>query len=230
MVSQSRCHDGLAGVGTVGVEDLALSVEAGQPGPGQRVGEEAPPTADFGGGAVLEEVLPDLVMVPAAQAPGEGVQAARSGEVPLGLERAGDSAAGIVAGIVIISKTGAAVDEDGLGPVLTRPPQSDPLRRELGQRIVGGGALPQGEHRHRRDGRRVLEGGQEGGVLDRPLDEDRGGTYLLQERRQGQRAGRRVVPDRDEVDACPAPVLLGVQGALEPGGDLCRRRAHSHSP
>ena len=187
--SQGGRHDGFASVGAVGVEDLALDVEPCQPRPCQCVGEEAAPGSDIGGGSVLEEVLPDLVVVPAAQAPGEGVQAARAGQVPLGLERAGDRAASIVAGIVIISKAGAAVDEGGLGPVLPGPSQSHPLRGELGQRVVGGGALTQGEQRNRWYGSRVLEGGQEGGVLDRPLDENRGGMHLLQKRRQGQGAG-----------------------------------------
>ena len=94
--------------------------------------------------------------------------------------------------------------------MLPRPPQSHPLRGELGQRVVGGGALPQGEQCHRRNGPRVLKGGQKGGVLDRPLDEDRGGMHLLQKGRQGQGAGGRVVADGDEVNASLAPAPLGV--------------------
>ena len=66
MSSQDGCHDGLAGVGAVGIEDLTLNVEPGQPRPRQGIGEEAPPGSDIGGGPVLEEVLPDLVVVPAA--------------------------------------------------------------------------------------------------------------------------------------------------------------------
>ena len=98
---------------------------------------------------------------------------------------------GVIAGLVaaVVVRAGAAVDEGGLGAVLARPAQGDPLRRELGERVVGGGALTQGEQRHRRYGSRVLEGGQEGGVLDRPLNENRGGMHLLQKRRQGQSAG-----------------------------------------
>ena len=227
-ISQSRRHDCLAGMGAVGIEDLALSVKAGEPRPGQRIGKEAPPSADIDGGTVLEEVLPYLIVVAASQAPSEGVQAARPGDVPLGLESTSNRARSIVVGIVI-SKTDAAVDKDGLGTVLARPPQGDPFRRELGQRIIRGSALPQGEQRHRRNSRRVLKSRQEGGVLDRSLDENRVRTHLLQERRQGQRAGRRVVPDRDEMDTRSTPVQLGVQSALKPGRDLHRRRAHSHS-
>ena len=234
MPSQGGRHDGLAGVGAVGIEDLALDVEPCQSRPCQGVGEEVPPGSDVGGGPVLEEVLPDLVVVTATQAPGEGVQAARARQVPLGLESAGDPAARITsrvaARIVILSKAGAAVDEDRLRPVIPSPPQGHPLRGELGQRVVGSRALPQGQQCDRRHGPRILEGGQKGGVLDRPLDEDRGGTHLLQKRRQGQGAGGRVVADGDEVNARLTPAPLGVHGALEPGGDLGRRSAHSHSP
>ena len=106
-------------MGAVGIEDLALSVKAGEPRPGQRIGKEAPPAADIDGGTVLEEVLPYLIVVAASQAPSEGVQAARPGDVPLGLESTSNRARSIVVGIVI-SKTDAAVDKDGMRTVSGR--------------------------------------------------------------------------------------------------------------
>ena len=74
-------HDRLAGAGAVGVQDLGLGVQAGQARPGQGVGEEAAPVADVGGGPVLEELLPDLVVVAAAQPGREGVQGGGAGQV-----------------------------------------------------------------------------------------------------------------------------------------------------
>lgn len=224
-------------MGAVGVEDLALGVQAGQPRPGERVGEEVPPGADIGGAAVLEELLPDLVVIAAAEPRGEGVQGGGAGQVVLGLQGAGGDAVavmGVIAGLVaaVVVRAGAAVDENGLGAVLARPAQGDPLRRELGERVVGGGAVGQGEHRDRGNGVRILEGGQQAGVLGRPLDEDDSGTHLLQERSQGQGAGRRVVTDRGEMDSGLAPGALGPQGAPEPWRNRgCRaRRPHSHNP
>ena len=39
-----------------------------------------------------------------------------------------------------------------------------------------------------------------------------------------------MVTDGDEVNTRFAPAPLGVQGVLEPGGNLRRRSTHSHSP
>ena len=225
-------HDRLAGAGAVGVQDLGLGVQAGQARPGQGVGEEAAPVADVGGGPVLEELLPDLVVVAAAQPGREGVQGGGAGQMVLGLEGA---PARPRPGAVVVPGTDSAVDEGRLGAVGPRPPQGHPLGRELGQRVVGGGALAQGEHGDRRDGRRVLEGPQQRGVLGGPLDEDDGGADLLQQGGQGQGAGRGVVADGDQVHAPPAPGPLGLQGAGESGRDgrgraRRRRRARRAAP
>ena len=128
-------HDRLTGVGGVGVEDLAPGVQAGQGRPGQGVGEEAAPGAYVGGVPVLEELLPDLVVVPAAQAPGQGVQGGGAGQVVLGLQGA-YRPPGVGGG-------GTAVNEGGPGTVPPGPAQGDPLRGELGQRVVGGGVVGQ---------------------------------------------------------------------------------------
>ena len=105
-------HDRLAGAGAVGVQDLGLGVQAGQARPGQGVGEEAAPVADVGGGPVLEELLPDLVVVAAAQPGREGVQGGGAGQVVLGLEGA---PARPRPGAVVVPGAGAAVDEGRLG-------------------------------------------------------------------------------------------------------------------
>ena len=217
--AQGRRHDGLPGVGPVGVEDLPLGVQTGQGRPGQGVGEEVRPGADVGGAAVLEELLPDIVVVAAAQAPGEGVQGGGAGQVVLGLQGAGGGPAGTVVERAAV-RAGSPVDEGGLGVVLAGPAQGDPLGRELGQRVVGGGAVDQREHSDRGDGVRVLEGGQQGGVLGGSLDEDDGGADLLQQRAQGQSAGRRVVTYGNQVDAGARPGALGAQGAAQAGRDV----------
>ena len=215
-LEQGGGHDRLAGAGAIGLQDLRLGVQAGQARPGQGVGEEAAPVADVGGGPVLEELLPDLVVVAAAQPGREGVQGGGAGQVVLGLEGA---SARPRPGVVVGPNEGAAVDEGRLGAAGPRPPQGHPFGGELGQRVVGGGALAQGEHGDRRNGRRVLEGRQQVGVLGGPLDEDDGGADLLQQGGQGQGAGRGVVADGDQVHAPPAPGPLGLQGAGESGRD-----------
>ena len=214
-LAQSRGHDGLASVGGVRVEDLPLGVQTGQGRPGQGVGEEALPGADVGCAAVLEELLPDLVVVAAAQAPGQGVQGGGVGQVVLGLQGAGGASPGGSGGSA--ARAGIAVDEGDLGGVLAGPAQGDPFRGELGERVVGGGATGQREHRDRGDGGRILKSRQKGCVLGRPLDEDSSGPHLLQERAQGQGAGRRVVADRDEVDSAVGPGALSLQCAPQPG-------------
>ena len=237
-LEQGGGHDRLAGAGAVGLQDFGLGVQAGQARPGQGVGEEAAPVADVGGGPVLEELLPDLVVVAAAQPGREGVEGGGAGQVVLGLEGA---SARPRPGVVVGPKEGAAVDEGRLGAAGPRPPQGHPFGGELGQRVVGGGALAQGEHGDRRDGRRVLEGRQQVGVLGGPLDEDDGGADLLQQGGQGQGAGRGVVADGDQVHAPPPPGPLRLQGAGEPGWDgrgrarrrrpsRRRRRAHCAAP
>ena len=215
-LAQSRGHDGLTSVGGVRIEDLSLGVQTSQGRPGQGVGEEALPGADVGRVAVLEELFPDLVVVTAAQAPGQGIQGGGAGQVVLGLQGAGGGPADGIVGRAVMSP-GIAVDEGGLGGVLAGPAQGDPLRGELGERVVGGGAVGQREHRDRGDGRRILKSRQERGVFGRPLDEDGSGPHLLQERAQGQGAGRRVVADRDEVDSAVGPGALSLQCAPQPG-------------
>ena len=248
-----RCHGALPGEGPVGLQDLLGGLETGgEAVGGDRAGESHRISVPQ---VRLEEVVPELVGVPAAAPPGELPHVAALGEA--GLLQQGVE--------VVIALLGPSpredllreveVDEPGPGPHLGPGPERHQLGREVAEGVVGGEAgrlgepreealaeLPRRVHVGRVDGEGrpgllVEDVGDQGRDVLGALDQDLAGSRVEDPAPELEGAGGAVVADGDEVEPRLARRGEGLEEGVDRvpdvggvGGEVGGRVGHAVGP
>ncbi len=231
-----RGHHPFSRQRVLGLEHLRLVVEPGHRAPGEDVVQVAPPVVGGVGGAQLEQPVPQVVVVDAAQPVGHRLHVPAVGEVAL-LDQGGG---GRLVGALAVAVPGLVgprhVDQRQLRPEGGALTQRDPLGAVVAQRVERGAhralAPALREQGHRGAGLLVDHERHQVVEVGGALDQHGGGSHLAQQRPQRPRAARAVVAHGHEPHVVVAAEQLGgglADDVRQPRVDA-GRRGHCQSP